>query len=318
MSPLNTTDVDGVPAASHRVSSAGEPGVRHGGIRRGNSAIGYALLAPSLFGIVVFLLIPIGVVLWLSFQKWNLIDPVQFVGLQNWKSVLTDPAFIGSLLVTLSFVLIVVPLQIALGMFMAVLLSRGLRGSGVFRVIFVIPWVCAPLALGVVWKWIFQPTGGALNTLFGTHVAWLSEPAFALPSVALVSIWSQVGYVTLFFLAGLAIIPKEVVEAARVDGASAARIFWSIKLPLLRPTLLFVLVTQIIWTFQVFDTIYSLTRGGPMNATDVIAYRIYRQAFTNFNVGQAAVTALVLFGILVAVTLGQHLYFRRKITYDFS
>jgi multiple sugar transport system permease protein len=287
-------------------------------IRRSNTVAGYALLAPSLFGIAVFLLIPIGVVIWLSFQNWNLIGPLKFAGLSNWFAVLSDPTFVNSLLVTLLFVLLVIPIQTALGMLMASLLTRRLPGSGLFRVIFVIPWVCAPLALGVVWNWIFQPTGGALNALLGTHIPWLTIPAVALPAVAVVSIWSQVGYVTLFFMAGLAVIPDEVIEAARVDGASPSRIFWSIKVPLLRPTLFFVLVTSIISTFQVFDTIYSLTQGGPGNTTDVIAYRIYQQAFTSFNLGQAAVTALVLFVVLVAVTIGQQLYFRRKITYDLS
>lgn len=290
---------------------------RRRGSRR-SSVIGYALLAPSLFGIVAFLLVPILVVIWLSFQKWDLIDPLKFVGLDNWTSVLSDPTFGNSLLLTVLFVVLVIPVQTALGLLVASLLARRLPGSAVFRVLFVIPWVCAPLALGVVWNWIFQPTGGALNALLGTHIPWLTIPQFALPAVAIVSIWSQVGYVTLFFMAGLAVIPDQVIEAARVDGASASRIFWSIKLPLLRPTLFFVLVTTIISTFQVFDTIYALTRGGPVNATDVIAYRIYEQAFTSFNLGQAAVTALVLFVILVGVTIAQQLFFRRRITYDLS
>lgn len=298
--------------STHRVS------IRRNSIHRNNTTVGYALLAPSLFGIIAFLLIPIGVVIWLSFQSWNLIAPLKFVGLANWAAVLTDPTFINSLLVTLLLVLMVIPVQTALGLFMASLLTRKLPGSALFRVIFVIPWVCAPLALGVVWNWIFQPTGGALNALLGTHIPWLTLPALALPAVAIVSIWSQVGYVTLFFMAGLAVIPDHIIEAARVDGAGPGRIFFSIKLPLLRPTLFFVLVTSVISTFQLFDTIYSLTQGGPMNATDVVAYRIYKQAFTDFNLGQAAVTALVLFIILVAITIGQQLYFRRRITYDFS
>src|SRR3989442_104920 len=244
--------------------------------RRGNSLTGYALLAPSLFGVTIFLLLPVLVVGWLSFQKWDLVGPITFAGLSNWRAVLSDPTFIHSLLVTLLFVVLVIPIQTGLGLLIAVLLSRRLAGSGVFRVIFVIPWVCAPLALGVVWSWIFQPSNGALNAVLGTHVAWLTEPALALPAVALVSIWSQVGYVALFFMAGLSVIPDEIIEAARVDGAGPARVFWSIKLPLLRPTLFFVLVTSIISSFQAFDTIYSLTQGGPLDATDVIAYRIYK------------------------------------------
>ncbi|WP_323374057.1 sugar ABC transporter permease [Microbacterium sp. STN6] len=279
---------------------------------------GYALLTPSLIGIVVFLLVPIVVVIWLSFQKWDLLAPLTAVGLDNWTNVLTDAAFGNSLLVTLAFVVLVIPVQTALGLFVAVLLNRRLPGSGAFRVIYVVPWVCAPLALGVVWNWIFAPTGGALNALLGTHVPWLSEPALALPAVAAVTIWSQVGYVTLFFVAGLAAIPEQILEAARVDGAGPTRVFWSVTVPLLRPTLFFVLVTSVISSFQVFDTVYALTKGGPQARTDVIAYSIYRTAFTDFNLGQASVMAIVLFAILVVVTLGQQLYFRRRITYDLS
>ncbi|QDZ15672.1 carbohydrate ABC transporter permease [Humibacter ginsenosidimutans] len=287
--------------------------------RRGSSAVlGYALLAPSLFGVVVFLLVPIVVVVWLSFQQWDLIGPARFAGLKNWAAVFTDPSFAQSLLVTVVFSVLVVVLQLVLGILVAVLLTQRLPGSGVFRVIFVIPWVCAPLALGVVWNAIFQPTGGALNTILGTHTSWLTSPVLALLCVVTVSVWSQVGYVSLFFMAGLAVIPDAVVEAARVDGAGAARIFFTIKLPLLRPTMFFVLVTSIIGAMQAFDTIYSLTQGGPMNATNVLAYRIYQKAFTAFDLGQAAVTALVLFVILVVVTLAQQLYFRRRITYDLS
>ena len=283
---------------------------------RREAAAGYALLLPSLIGIVGFLLVPIVVVGWLSFQKWDLIDPPRFVGAANWEAVLSDPSFANTLWVTVLLVLLVIPVQTALGLFLAVLLSRRLPASGIFRVVFVVPWVCAPLALGVVWNVIFQPTGGALNTLLGMRVEWLSDPGLALLAVAFVTIWGQVGYISLFFMAGLAAIPQEVLEAARVDGADAWRMFWQIRLPLLRPTLFFVLVTSIISTFQVVDTIFALTRGGPGTATDVIAFRIYRLAFSDFNLGQAAVTALVLFALLIVVTAAQQVYFRRRITYD--
>lgn len=283
---------------------------------RREAAAGYALLLPSLIGIVGFLLVPIVVVGWLSFQKWDLIDPPRFVGAANWEAVLSDPSFANTLWVTVLLVLLVIPVQTALGLLLAVLLSRRLPASGIFRVVFVVPWVCAPLALGVVWNVIFQPTGGALNTLLGMRVEWLSDPGLALLAVAFVTIWGQVGYISLFFMAGLAAIPQEVLEAARVDGADAWRMFWQIRLPLLRPTLFFVLVTSIISTFQVVDTIFALTRGGPGTATDVIAFRIYRLAFSDFNLGQAAVTALVLFALLIVVTAAQQVYFRRRITYD--
>ncbi len=281
---------------------------------------GAVLLAPSLFGLAVFLLLPILVVVWLSLNRWDLLAPMRFVGLANYADVLTDPTFGNSMLRTVIFVLSVIPLQTALGLSLAVLLSRGLRGSGLFRVIYVIPWICAPLALGVVWKWILAPYDGALNNLLGLNVEWLSDPAWAMPAVAGVTIWSQVGYTTLFFLAGLAAIPDMLVEAAELDGASGWQIFWQIKVPLLGPTLFFVLVTGVVSAFQAFDQIYALTpNGGPEGTTDVIASRIYLEAFQGgFNLGRASVMALVLFVILVVVTLVQQRFFSRRITYDLS
>jgi multiple sugar transport system permease protein len=286
-------------------------------LRRREAITGYALLAPSLFGVVAFLVLPIFVVLWLAFQDWDLLAPLEFVGLANFSSVLTDAEFGRSLLVTLLFVLLVIPVQTALGLFAASLLTRGLPGSTVLRTIYVLPWICAPLALGVVWKWIFAPTDGALNALLGFRVEWLSNPDLALPAVAAVTIWSQVGYVTLFFMAGLTAIPEMFLEAARIDGASPWQIFWRIKVPLLRPTTFFVLVTGIISSFQVFDTVYALTpNGGPQGSTDVIAARIYYEAFDSFDLGRASVMALVLLVLLVGVTLVQQLYFRKRITYE--
>jgi multiple sugar transport system permease protein len=285
-------------------------------LRRRDAVTGYALLAPSLFGIACFLVLPVLVVLWLSFQSWDLIRPARFVGLDNYASVLTDPVFGNSLLVTLLFVVIVIPVQTALGLFAASLLTRGLPGSALLRTIYVLPWICAPLALGIVWKWIFAPTGGALTAILGVRIEWLTDPVLALPAAAAVVIWTNVGYVTLFFMAGLLAIPQHVVEAARIDGAGPVALFWRIKLPLLRPTMFFVLVTSVIAVFQLFDQIYALTGGGPEHRTDVVANRIYTEAFQTFDFGRAAVMAIVLLVILVAITVGQQLYFRRRTTYE--
>lgn len=296
-------------------SGAGtRPGRRHA--RRRAALVGYGLLAPSLVGIVAFLLVPILVAIGLSFTKWNLISRPRFVGVANWTGLAGDPAILNSALVTVAYVLLVVPLQTVLGILLAVLLHRGLPGSAALRAILVLPWVCAPLALGVVWKWIFAPTDGALNALLGTSTAWLSDPDLALPATAFVAVWSQAGYVSLFFLAGLAAIPSTVLEAAQLDGAGAVRTFWHISLPLLRPTLFFVLVTTTIAAFQAFDTIYALTQGGPAGATNVIAMQIYTSAFKTFDMGRAAALAVALFVVLVAISLAQQAYFRRRITYD--
>lgn len=278
--------------------------------------MGYALLAPSLFGVAVFLLLPMFVVLWLSLYRWDLLGPMQYVGLTNWRSVLTDSSFGMSLLMTALFVGLVVPIQTVLGLFAATMLARGLPGSGFFRTLYVLPWICSPLAIAVLWRWILAPTDGAVSTALGHRIEWLTDPQLALPVVSAVTIWTNVGYVTLFFLAGILAIPRELHDAARTDGAGAWQRFRRITLPMLRPTLFFVVVTGIVSAAQVFDTVYALTGGGPAGRTDLVAHRIYAEAFGAAAVGRAAVMAVVLFVLLIGITLVQQLYFRRRISYD--
>jgi multiple sugar transport system permease protein len=285
---------------------------------RRSTALAYALLAPSLFGVVTFLLLPILVVLWLSLHRWDLLGPIEYVGGANWRSVLGDSAFGNSLLVTLIFVAIVVPAQTVLGLAVAALLARGLPGSGLFRTLYVLPWICVPLAIAVMWRWILAPTDGAVSTVLGHRVEWLTDPGLALPVVSAVVVWANVGYVALFFLAGILAIPTDVHSAARIDGATAWQRFWRITLPMLRPTMFFVLVTGVVSAAQVFDTVYALTGGGPENHTDLVAHRIYAEAFGAAAIGRAAVMAVLLFVILVGITVVQHLYFRRRISYDLT
>jgi multiple sugar transport system permease protein len=284
--------------------------------RARRAALGYALLAPSLFGVVAFLLLPMLVVGWLSLQRWDLLAPIEYVGLSNWRSVLTDASFGTSLVVTALFIAMVVPVQTVLGLFAAAMLARGLPGSGFFRTLYVLPWICSPLAIAVLWRWILAPTDGAVGTVLGQRIEWLTDPNLALPVVSAVTVWTNVGYVTLFFLAGILAIPPEIQNAARTDGANAWQRFRHITLPMLRPTLFFVLVTGIVSAAQVFDTVYALTGGGPQGRTDLVAHRIYAEAFGAAAVGRAAVMAVVLFVLLVGVTIVQHLYFRKRTTYD--
>jgi multiple sugar transport system permease protein len=283
-----------------------------------SAALGYGLLAPSLFGVVTFMLLPMLVVLWLSLHRWDLLGPIEFVGLRNWQSVLSDGSFATSLVVTLLFIAIVVPTQTLLGLAAAALLARGLPGSGFFRTLYVLPWICAPLAIAVLWRWILAPTDGAVSTALGQRIEWLTDPGLALPVVSAVVVWTNVGYVTLFFLAGILNIPQDIHNAARTDGASAWQRFRRITLPMLRPTMFFVLVTGVISAAQVFDTVYALTAGGPQGRTDLVAHRIYAEAFGAGAVGRAAVMAVVLFALLVGVTIVQHVYFRRRISYDLT
>src|SRR6201990_1547313 len=200
-----------------------------------STALGYALLAPSLFGVLAFLLLPILVVIWLSLYRWDLLGPLRYVGLANWRSVLADSAFANSLLVTAVFVAIVVPAQTILGLLAASMLARKLPGTGLFRTLYVLPWICAPLAIAVLWRWILAPTDGAVSTLLGHRIEWLPDPGLALPVVSAVVVWTNVGYVTLFFLAGILNIAEDIHNAARIDGATSWQRFRRITVPMLRP-----------------------------------------------------------------------------------
>ena len=303
-------------AAPEARTRAARGGARERSLRRRETAMAYGLLAPMLLGVAAFLVVPILVLVALSFMQWDILRPMEWVGLTNWQRAVANPDAWRSLGVTALFVVLVVPAQIAVGLWLATMLVRNLPGSTVMRTVLVLPWVTAPVVLGIVWRWIFA-WDGVLNTLLDERVPWLTSEWLALPVVAFVQAWSQVGYVSLFFMAGLGNIPESVLEAARIDGASERRIFWQVKLPLLKPTLFFVMVTGIIGAFQSFDLVYSLSpNGGPGGTTDLVAARIYAQAITHSSVGDAAVLALIMFAVLVVITLVQNAYFSRSTTYD--
>lgn len=282
------------------------------------SLLGWLLVAPATIGVVCFLVLPVVLAFAVSLFDWDLLGTRDFVGLENYRSLLADGALTNSLLVTAVFTLIAVPLSLALGLVLATQLVRALPGSAVMRVIVVLPWVCAPLALGVVWSWILQPSSGALNQLLGVRVEWLTDPTLALPAVAFVAIWQNVGYISLFFQAGLSRIPTSIYEAARLDGAGPVQTLWHMTIPLLRPTTFFLAITQVVASFQVFDMVYSLTGGGPRHRTEVIASLIFHEAFTGSHLGRASAVAVVLFLLLVVITLVQQRWFSSRITYDMS
>ncbi len=287
-------------------------------MRASHPLIAWLLLAPSLIGVSAFLILPVVLAFAVSLYRWDLIGTRTFVGFENYTALLQGGDLLNSLVVTALFTVISVPVSLALGLLLATQLNRALPGSALVRVLVVIPWVCAPLALGVVWKWIFQPSHGALNEILGMRIEWLSSPSLALPAVAFVAIWQNVGYVSLFFQAGLQRIPTSIYEAARIDGASPAQQLWHMTLPLLRPTTFFLAVTQVVASFQVFDMVYALTGGGPNGRTEVIASLIYHEAFEAFRVGRASAVAVILFLLLVVITVLQQRWFAPRITYDMS
>lgn len=291
--------------------------------RRARDALtAYLFLGPSLFGVLAFLLAPVVIVAVISLFKWNLLAAPEFVGLANYRRMAGDGNVWHSVAVTAYYVLMTIPTQTVLALVLALLLNTRLRGVRVLRAFFVIPWMATPVVMGVVWQWIFDTQNGALDSflgLFGVDpVNWLGSSALALPSTAAVGVWSGVGYTMLFFLAGLQGIPESLYEAAELDGAGKVQQFFAITLPLLRPTMFFVLVTSVIGSFQVFDTVYSMTKGGPGDATSVLNFTIYQTAFQLFDDGYASALAMLLFALLLVLTLAQVLYFRKRTTYDYS
>ena len=287
--------------------------------RRAEAATAFTMLIPSFVGVGVFLVVPLFAVLAISLTKWNLISDPQFVGLDNYSRLASDSQFWNSLGVTLKFSLMAIPLAIVVGLVIALGLNRRLPGSGLLQLFYVLPWIAAPLALGIVWRWLLAGRGGLVNELLGRNIAWMSDERTALPTVAFVYVWQNVGYISLFFLAGLQIIPESVKEAARLDGAGPFRMLWSIILPLLRPTMFFVTVTTLISSFQVYDLVYGLTGGHPGypgGTTDVITARIYDAAFASPRIGDAAAMAVVLTIVIVAITLLQRRWFSGRLTYE--
>lgn len=279
-------------------------------------------LAPSLVGVVLFLAIPVVLVFILSFFNWDLLTSPSFAGISNYVNIFRYDGAGHSLLVTAYYVLLNISLQTVLALGLAMLLNRRIPGTGLVRVLCVLPYLATPVAMAVVWNWFFDPTTGVINTLLGfvgiSGPAWLSSSTWAMPVVAFANIWQYAGYNMLFFLAGLQAIPASMYEATAVDGASRLQQFLRITLPLLRPTMLFVLVTGVIGSFQVFDTVYVLTNGGPGHSTEVMNSLIYKSAFIGFRIGSASALSVVLFVVILAVTIGQFAYFRRRTTYEMS
>lgn len=278
----------------------------------------WLFVLPAAIGVIAFVLAPVAFSFVLSLTNWQLVGAREFVGFDNYALLFTGDALWNSLAVTGMFTLLSVPVSMALGLILALQLHKAFPGSSVARVVLVIPWVCAPVAVGMVWSWIFQPTNGAANALLGTRIEWLTSHSLALPVVAFVAVWQTVGYNALFYQAGLQKIPHSIYEAAELDGAGPWRRLVTMTIPLLRPTTFFVALTQMVASFQVFDTVYSLTGGGPGHSTEVIASLIYNEAFVAGRLGRAGAIAVILFVVLAVLAFVQQRYFSSRITYDMS
>ncbi|MDF2980489.1 MAG: sugar transporter permease [Devosia sp.] len=269
------------------------------------------LLLPSLAGMVVFLMAPVLSSLVLSFSQWDLIGEISWVGIDNYVTALADPAVLGALRNTLTFILGYLPSVVLIALGLALLLNRRIRGRVVFRAIYFVPVVTSWVAVSLIWKWLLNPQYGLVNFALGAvgikGPGWLFDPAWAMTGVILTSVWKDIGFVTVIYLAGLQDIPEPLYEAAALDGATPWQRFWSITFPMLAPTTFFVTTISLISSFQVFDQVWIMTQGGPAGATSVMVELIYKNAFSYYKMGYASAISWVLFALIFAVTIAQNL-----------
>ena len=272
------------------------------------SVCAWIFIAPALLGFTVFYLVPCLRAVYVSLTDWNLLRPAKLVGTANYSRLWGDPNFWNSMRVTLLYVLYNIPIQTVIGLLLAVLLSRFGR-SVALRSVILAPYLIANVIAAILWFWMLDPLLGFCNAMlhllgFGT-IAFFSDQRLALPTIAAVNIWRHMGFVALLFYTGIQGIPQNIYEAARIEGAGPWRRFWNVTLPLIRPTLVFVLVTSVIGSFQVFDSIAVTTLGGPVNSTRTIVWYIYESSFENFRMGYASAMSCALFACLAVVTAAQ-------------
>jgi multiple sugar transport system permease protein len=277
-------------------------------------------LLPNFAGFLVFTAIPVGAAFLLAFYDYDLLLGASFAGLENFRELASDEVFRAAFFNTVYFTAVSVPLSVVLGLATAMLVNQALRGIVVFRSVFLLPYVTVTVALSLVWKWIYLPEIGLLNSalgLFGVEgPAWLTSERWAMPGLILMTVWKTFGYNMVLFLAGLQSIPEHLYDAAKVDGATRWRRFLHITLPMLSPTTFFVVVISVISSFQVFDQALVMTNGGPGTATTTLVLYIYQVGFQSFDMGYAAAVALVLFAAIFVFTVVQFMFQRRWVTYE--
>ncbi|MFD0676622.1 MULTISPECIES: carbohydrate ABC transporter permease [unclassified Paenibacillus] len=287
----------------------------------GENVLAYLFLAPSLILFVTFLFYPMAKSIYLSM---TLTDPrgrvVEFVGLENFMDLLGSGQFYSNLKVTLLFILLTVPTSIIWSLFLAAITHNKLRGMKIFQFIFSLPIVISVGTGSIIWFLLFHPTAGMLNYFLSLahidQIPWLTSPSWALVSISLMTIWMNMGFLFIVLSSGLQGVPEEIYESAKVDGSGPVRTFVQIVLPLLSPTIFFALIVSVISAFQAFGQIHILTKGGPMNTTNVIVYSIYQDAFVNFRFGIGSAQALILFAIIMILTVVQFKVLEKKVHYQ--
>ncbi len=277
----------------------------------------WLFVAPSLAIMLVFIVFPIFKSLWFSFHDWKIgADVQEWVGLTNYQRLFTDELFWNALRVTFIFAIVSVIAQMLLGYWVAAALLNDTWLNRVVRSIFFFPTIVALATIGLVWRFLLDPSigliGGITAALGAEPIPWLQDTALALPTVIFVSVWKNLGFTMVILLAGLTGVPQHLYEAGRLDGANERQLTWHVTLPSIRPTLLFTTMILTINSLQVFDLVYVMTNGGPLFATDTLVTMLFREGFTNFDIGYASAIAWVLFALIMTLSALQLRLFRYR------
>lgn len=284
-------------------------------IKNNNILTALLFISPALLGIFVFIIIPVICSFSLSFADWDLLNDIHFVGLSNYKAILSEKYFLQVLSNTFIYTIAVSVLGVIIPLILACILNTKIKGAELFKATLFIPYITPMIVVALVWQWIFDPNIGLANQVLSTNLNWLYDKHLAMPVLIFVSVWKLIGYNVIIFLSGLATINQELLESSKIDGANFFQTFKNITIPLLSSTIFFVIVITSISSFQAFDLIYMMAQGGPENSTNVMVYSIYKYAFQYFDVGKASAVAYILFTIIFFLVLVQW-KLRKKMVYN--
>lgn len=290
--------------------------------KRKDTAAAYIFLAPALISFLLFVGIPVILSAVLAFFKYNLVNPAEFVGLENIRKMFGDKGLMRSFANTFKFLLILCPIHCGLGMILAFMVYRARRFQYFFRSAVYFPSIVTTASVAIAWGYLFSTDTGAVNyfvrLLGGSNIPWLTDRVVVYVTIALFSFWKFIGTTFLYYFIGMQNIPDVYYEAAQIDGASIIQTFRHITLPLLSPTIFFVVITNIVSVFQIFDEPYLLTNGGPGSATRTIALEIYQTAFQEMNIGYGGTISFVLFLIILVITIIQYVGQNKWVVYDYE
>lgn len=272
---------------------------------KNNGILALMFLLPSVAGCLIFIFLPSIFSFLLSFFKWNLISHIKFAGFYNYIELFTSENFWYILKNTVNYAVCVTVFATIIPLILASVLNNKIRGSEFYKTAYFLPFITPMIVIAMIWQWIFDPNIGLINSLFKINETWLYNSDMAMNVLIFVSVWKLTGYNMVIFLSGFSAVNNQVYEAAKIDGAGTLKTFFKITLPLISPTIFFVILITTISSFQVFDLIYLMTEGGPDNSTNILVYWLYKNAFEFFNIGKASAIAYVLFSLIFILTIIQ-------------